>query len=161
MAKFLDIAIDDIKDSGYSLEAEGGEYLVLTDDEANSMTKEYIKDSLWAFNLDFLIQYIDIEHVNNYMVFSSTYYDEDEEKDIEIGDPEEVFYMYTGMNLMDYLKDKQKEFEDANDHFNVLVGNNLDKLIRDAILSDGRGHFLSSYDGAEEEEGDYFIYRIN
>lgn len=30
---------------------------------------------------------------------------------------------------------------------------------RDAKI-DGRGHFLASYDGNEEEQGDFFIYRI-
>lgn len=30
-----------------------------------------------------------------------------------------------------------------------------------AIQADGRGNFLSGYDGEENEEGEYFIYRIN
>ena len=37
----------------------------------------------------------------------------------------------------------------------------LDHFVKDAILSDGRGHFLSSYDGEEYESGDYLIYRTN
>ena len=37
----------------------------------------------------------------------------------------------------------------------------VDHFVSDAISSDGRGHFLSGYDGEENEEGDYFIYRIN
>jgi hypothetical protein len=40
-----------------------------------------------------------------------------------------------------------------------------DSWKRDALLSDGRGHTIASYDGAEECETvdgvDYFIYRVN
>lgn len=34
-------------------------------------------------------------------------------------------------------------------------------FIETAIGADGRGHFLSSYDGEENEEGEFFIYRTN
>ena len=43
----------------------------------------------------------------------------------------------------------------------TVFGPSMDEFIEDAISSDGRGHFLSPYDGEENEEGDYFIYRIN
>jgi hypothetical protein len=36
-----------------------------------------------------------------------------------------------------------------------------DELMKDAISTDGRGHFISSYDGEENEQGDYYIYRRN
>ena len=40
-----------------------------------------------------------------------------------------------------------------------------DHFVQDAVSSDGRGHFLSGYDGAENEEKVdgvwYFIYRTN
>jgi len=37
----------------------------------------------------------------------------------------------------------------------------LDGFVEEAISADGRGHFLNTYDGNENEEGDYFIYRVN
>jgi hypothetical protein len=37
----------------------------------------------------------------------------------------------------------------------------LDHFARDAMSSDGRGHFISSYDGKEFECGQYFVYRTN
>lgn len=52
----------------------------------------------------------------------------------------------------------------------ALVGDNIESLISDAIWCDGRGHFLSSYDGEETEvnlfdvtgKNEYlFVYRIN
>lgn len=50
--------------------------------------------------------------------------------------------------------------EDANDLIDCLI-HRKSQFIKDAISSDGRGHFLSSYDGEENEEGKFFIYRIN
>jgi hypothetical protein len=60
--------------------------------------------------------------------------------------------------------------EGNNNAILQLVGDNLDDLISQAISSDGRGHFLNTYDGNEEEfnckdytgENEYlFIYRMN
>lgn len=38
--------------------------------------------------------------------------------------------------------------------------NNFDEFVEDAVGSDGRGHFLSSYDGEEVEVGGYYLYRL-
>lgn len=60
--------------------------------------------------------------------------------------------------------------EGNNEAILQLVGDNFDSLVQDAISSDGRGHFLNTYDGNETEFGckDYtgeneylFVYRIN
>lgn len=55
----------------------------------------------------------------------------------------------------------QERAEDANEAIARLVGKNLDDMFEDAMRYDGRGHFISHYDGNENEEGDFFIYRIN
>ena len=52
-------------------------------------------------------------------------------------------------------------YEDANDAFLTLVGNDLDKLIGEAIRRDGRGHFLASYDNEEHQAGGFCIYRVD
>jgi hypothetical protein len=56
-----------------------------------------------------------------------------------------------------------KECESANDGMVSLIEKTcgIDSFIQSAISADGRGHFLSSYDGEENEEGEFFIYRIN
>jgi len=54
----------------------------------------------------------------------------------------------------------QEQCEDAQAAIQCMI-ENLDEFIEDAISADGRGHFLSGYDGEENEEGEYFIYRIN
>ncbi len=46
---------------GNIVDAPGAEYLVLDDDEANDACKEYIEDSLWAFNPSFLCGETDID----------------------------------------------------------------------------------------------------
>lgn len=62
----------------------------------------------------------------------------------------------------------QKDYEEMAgklcESFNKAVLamiNDIDHFVDDAIACDGRGHFLSSYDGEENEENGYFIYKIN
>lgn len=63
------------------------------------------------------------------------------------------------------LKEMQgKLCESANSLVEALI-EDMDAFIEDAISADGRGHFLSSYDGDENEliiDGEYlYAYRIN
>lgn len=120
LAKFLDCD----KDEAENL-IEDGDYLVLTDHEAEEAAEEYIKESLWAFNADFLSG--------------------------ETGLPTSVF------------KALQPQCEDANEAILALVesGATLSDFADSAVSTDGRGHFLSPYDGEENTEGDFFIYRCN
>jgi hypothetical protein len=54
--------------------------------------------------------------------------------------------------------------EDANPLVEALI-KDMDHFVSDAISSDGRGHFLSSYDSEEVElriNGEYlYAYRLN
>jgi len=56
-----------------------------------------------------------------------------------------------------------KECESANDSLLKLVEKccGLREFTKAAMSADGRGHFLSGYDGNENESGDFFIYRTN
>lgn len=115
------------------IEFESEEWLVLTDEEADSRAAEYIADSIWAFRPGFLAAY------------TPDGVDEDELTSI-IGD----------------------RCEDANAAVLALVssGRGLDSLTEDAIGADGRGHFLSGYDGEEHEIEDedgatWYLYRTN
>ena len=71
----------------------------------------------------------------------------------ETGLPEEVFSAL------------QEKYEDANETLLTLVNAHCDGGIeaftKTAIRYDGRGHFLNQYDGKEEEQGVFFIYRTN
>lgn len=109
-----------------------GEFLVLTDDEADEKVKEEIRQSLWAFNPEFILR-----HTKAYE--NTTDYEDNA--------------------IIDALKEVQSRIcESANELVYALI-NDFDEFCEDAIYVDGRGHFLSYYDGKECESGDYYIYR--
>ena len=113
-------------------EAFGNEYMVLTDSEAGQRAADYIRDSLWAFNASFLSDFT--------------------------GLPEEVFTA---------LQDKCEEANETVEHLIEGCGRAepqrtpLEVFVGAAISADGRGHFMSSYDGNENEQGGFYIYRTN
>lgn len=131
LAKHLGCDIEDISPCGYddcTFEACGGEYLVLTDDEADERATQEIKESLWAFRAKFIASH------------STNGWSDECIKSLE--------------------KMQGELCEDANPIIEALI-KDLDHFISDAISADGRGHFISRYDGKENEEGDFFIYRTN
>lgn len=63
LALYLGIKENEIAQEGYDeniYEADGAQYLVLTDSEADEKAAENIKDSVWAFNASFLANYTDL-----------------------------------------------------------------------------------------------------
>lgn len=59
LAEELEIDVEDITENTWGeFEAEGAEYLVLTDEEAEEKAAEYIKETLWAFNAGFLASHL-------------------------------------------------------------------------------------------------------
>ena len=58
---------------------------------------------------------------------------------------------------------QEKQCEGANDAILAMIEKctTLESFVESAISADGRGHFLSGYDGEENEEGEFFIYRTN
>ena len=136
LAKYLECEIDEIEKCEYSensFEHGRNEYLILTDDEADSMTKIEIEQSLWAFKPSFLLYYTPMP--NNL----STKLDD------------------AFCECLSALQEKL--CEDANPIILALVKPNLDRLINDAIMADGRGHFLANYDSAENEQDEFYIYK--
>jgi len=132
LAKHLDCSPEDIEEGHPSYgdfvthEYGNEEYLVLTDEEADEACRDNIKESVWAFNADFIIRHSDL--------------------------PWEAVDMIKGF--------QESKCEDANETILALIMD-FDGFVEDAISSDGRGHFLSGYDGDEVEAGKYFIYRLN
>jgi hypothetical protein len=117
-----------------TFEIIGQEYKVLTDEEANEETADYIKESLWAFNAEFILQH------------SSAYEETTNREDEEI------------IKALRYMQGVL--CESANALVKALISD-LETFISDAIEADGRGHFISSWDGIENESGDFYIYRTN
>lgn len=114
---------------------DDGDYLVLTDSEATEQTKEYIRDMLWAFKSDFIMEYLN--------------------SDVELSDKQ-----YNDTQRA--IEEMQKTLcENANEIIYSLISNNYDDFVETAIETDGRGHFLAGYDGDELETENYFVYRNN
>lgn len=108
-----------------------GEYLVLTDDEADEKAKEEIRQSLWAFNPEFILK-----HTKAYE--NTTDYEDEA--------------------IIEALKEVQGRIcESANELVYALI-NDFGEFCEDAIDEDGRGHFLSYYDGKEYESDNFYIY---
>lgn len=61
------------------------------------------------------------------------------------------------------FKALQGECENSNEAVLALVEKScgLSKFVKAAVNADGRGHFLSPYDGKEIQEGEYLLYRVN
>jgi len=76
-------------------------------------------------------------------------------------------FMPHGMTI-DAIKAIQEKYEDANGPLLALIRNKK-KFVSDAISADGRGHFLSPYDGEERDAVDIgglpsrrgYAYRVN
>ena len=94
----------------------------------------------------------------------------DEEADEKVADyiretvwafsPEFLASHMTGIDPED-LKPIQEKCESANPIIIKLI-DDLDHFIADAIASDGRGHFLATYDGEEVElENGLLMFRTN
>ncbi len=136
LAKFLDIAElgDCMEKDCNEFTAKGQDYLVLTDEEADAKAREEIESLLWAFNAKFVAYY-----VPGYAEW----------------DMKQTDAFIACLQAM-----QEKLCEDANCIIAGFVGDKIDRFVSDAIIADGRGHFLSHYDGEENEEGEYFIYRV-
>lgn len=111
-----------VRDDVFEVEGEG-EYLVMTDDEAQEAVTNYITETLWAFRPGFLADWIVLDEKS--------------------------------------IAKLQEACEDCNDALVALVGEDFGDLVEAAVAADGRGHFLSGYDGEEVEIDGFYIYRVN
>jgi hypothetical protein len=122
------------------------EYLVLTDEEADKAARAAVEDSLWAFNASFILDHMKYGDANRARLEKS------------IG------------------KMQEELCEDAGPIVLAMIGGRAGfaKFADAAIGADGRGHFLSSYDGEERRvkvppmEGSthtgvlvLYVYRVN
>ena len=74
---------------------------------------------------------------------------------------EHMTNMKYSKSLEDTISQMQRSLcEGANDIVAAMV-DDVEEFCNDAIVADGRGHFISWYDGEEIETENFFIYRIN
>lgn len=130
------IEVDD-RDGGVILSGKE-EYLVFTDKEADNECKERILEDLWAFRASYIIKYM-------------KGYD-------KLSLPQE--------KVLTEAIEKMQELlcESANPIIEAII-KNINDFVEDAIITDGRGHFLASYDNNENEvaydRNIYYVYRRN
>lgn len=138
LAEFLEVEPKEITESEYGDEntfsCNGAEYLVLDEEGADAKAREEIEQDLWAFNADFIIQ-----HCKNY----------------------EDMDNYEFNTAVESLRHAQGNCcENANGLVKALI-DDMDEFVDDAIDADGRGHFISRYDGEENELNGFYIYRVD
>lgn len=145
LAAFLSISVDEVEQLSYDhyglahFSADGAEYAVGTDSEADTAAADHIRESLWAFNALFILDQCDLPP--------------------ELEEAIETFC--------------SQKCESANDTILALVekccDGGVESFAKAACQGDGRGHFLSGYDGEENEvdfdDGEctqtFYIYRTN
>ena len=179
---------EDMNNHKYFITEDGEEYMVLTDDEAEEEFYNYESDLIEECGLDAFTDWAKdyiVENCVDAEWFENFYYEdyesyandiesesassdeyanrlEEEMAEAECADVEE---------FIDYLVDSISDDFVGNFKFDfgeemltqVIMNNNL--LDIDAVIDyikeeDGRG-ILATYDGVENEEGEYYIYRIN
>lgn len=74
----------------------------------------------------------------------------------------------TGRQVQAIAKMQADLCEGAQEIVELLLGSKLEEALSDAVAEDGRGHFLSPYDGEEKDGAEVspalegcFLYRIN
>lgn len=121
-------------------EACGEEFYILEDERAYALAFQIIKDDLWAFNPEFIA-----EHLKHDIVYCD--------------DPVDLDDLRIAIRAA-----QERLCEGATAIIQALI-DDLNEFVEDAIAADGRGHFISSYDGEECEvtvDGEtYYIYRLS
>lgn len=111
------------------------EWLVGTDEEADAAMVEYCRDTAWAFKADFILSECELPY-----------------------ELEEAIQSF-----------QEEKCESANDAMVALIEKcckgGMEEFAKSAASADGRGHFLSGYDGDENEHTvrwtTYYVYRVN
>ncbi len=126
----------------------GSEFLVCSDAAATKRARAHIRESLWAFNTDFILARSKINSDESRPYAGSGHFDR----------VEKAFKEMQG-----------KLCEDANEIVFAVL-RSFKAFAADAIAADGRGHFLSQYDGKEHEvrtktdglpDEYYYVYRVS
>lgn len=191
LAEFLGISEEEISEGytdNVFETSDGEEYLVVTDEEADDEFYQYEENLIDELGLDafsdWAKDYI-IENCVDTEWFENFYYEDYESyaNDIETESASSDEYenrleeemaeaeCTTIEEFVEYMVDRirddlvgQFEFDFGKDQLADVVSR-YNLLDMDAVIDyikeqDDRG-ILASYDGVENEEGEYFIYRIN
>lgn len=127
--------------------------------------KELAEKEYWDYENQMAI----MEDGSEYLVLTDE--EADEQAEIEIKNSLWAFipkFIIEHMANVEYTKSLEDAIsqmqanlcENANDIVAAMV-DDVEEFCDDAIIADGRGHFIAWYDGEEIETKNFFIYRIN
>jgi hypothetical protein len=134
VAMFTDVPVEDVvliesdRRTGSTFKVGNKEYLVCYHLQADNRTRAAIRESVWAFNPDFILKHAKIE---------------------------------TTPNVVAALREMQGKLCESANPLVLAMIRNFHAFAKEAISIDGRGHFISGYDGQEHKIDDHYIYRIN
>ena len=179
---------EDMNNHKYFITEDDREYMVLTDDEAEKTFYDYESDLIEECGLDAFTDWAKdyiIENCVDTEWFENFYYEDYESyaNDIETESASSDEYenrleeemaeaeCTTIEEFVEYMVDRirddlvgQFEFDFGKDQLTDVVSR-YNLLDMDAVIDyikeqDGRG-IMAGYDGVENEEGEYYIYRID
>lgn len=171
---------------GQIVEVGNEEWWFMTDKDADSAAKEDLQNiiddtGVTSFTEEFWKSHIDEEKLGRDLAMDSSserelgynnpedylkyenpegedgdWTEEQKEKAADMAD--ELYIERVEADPLGYLEEIYGNIDDFKNLENYV---DIDELIDDAINIDGRGHFLSSYDGNEYEYDDIYYYRVN
>ena len=190
LVKFLGYEVEEVKESYREevFETPEGEYLVLTEEEADEEAKQSILNLIDDIGIQAFSESAQEYILNNFVEYrwfedaireTYQYYiddireesasDEeyknrlDEEMAVAGVEDEEEFLDWLCENAGDPVEYYRDNF--GKDDFNNVVKENdlinWDEVAQWSIEEDGRGNTLGSWDGEENEYNGYYIYRLN
>lgn len=179
---------EDMNNHKYFITEDGEEYMVLTDDEAEKTFYDYESDLIEEYGLDAFTDWardyiiencLDVDWFKDYFREDYESYANDIETESASSDEYEnrleeemaEAECTTIEEFVEYMVDRirddlvgQFEFDFGKDQLADVVSRynllDIDAVIDYIKEQDGR-EVLASYDGRENEVGEYFIYRLN
>ena len=179
---------EDMNNHKYFITEDGEEYMVLTDDEAEKTFYDYESDLIEEYGLDAFTDWardyiiencLDVDWFKDYFHEDYESYANDIETESASSDEYEnrleeemaEAECTTIEEFVEYMVDRirddlvgQFEFDFGKDQLADVVSRynllDIDAVIDYIKEQDGR-EVLASYDGRENEVGEYFIYRLN
>ena len=141
------------------------EYAV-DEDAAMDWVREDIEDAINSYDDDYVIErLIDLDKCE----YDDIYDDEGEIKDdVDIDSLRETLIDAEIQEYDDPIEYAENVFGNTDyykeiiDYYNLIDDEEAINVIRDAILTgEGRGEYIATYDGDENEQDGFFIYRID
>ena len=133
VAKIADVPVEEVVPlehgkTGSMFKVGDEEYLVCNNLQADRLAYKAIRESVWAFNPDFILKHAKIE---------------------------------AKPDVVAALREMQSRLCESANPLVLAMIRNFDAFAKEAISIDGRGHFISMYDGVSRKIDDHYIYRIN